>query len=394
MPRWTTRSTDAATVGTTNRAEMFSPASSGSVHIFTSASRALLACSVHMPGSPALSASSRSRHSSARTSPTMIRLGRIRSASLTRSRSRISPVPSRPDCRVCSGTQSGCGKRSSQTSSAETTRSPPGIAAARQFRSVVFPAWVPPATSRLSPARTDASRNAAARGLRVPSSTRSESRPALSTNFRMLTALNPRLMPSSTTCSRCPSGSIASTNGWLTSIRRPLDFSIRSTSSCTCAVLSIRLVSSCRPLRAMKIRLGSLIQISSTAGSSRKGCSGPNPETRATSSPTRASTSGTGATIPVRLRSSCSRTTPSTIRRTNPASRCGSTPSLRTRPRTCRSSCSTSSPSCAARASVGVIAMGGSPENEASWLFPATYVSPGAPQQRASRICGGRRLDR
>ena len=73
---------------------------------------------VHMPGSPALRASSRSRHSSARTSPTMIRLGRIRRLSLTRSRSRISPVPSSPDCRVCSGTQSGCGKRSSKTSSA------------------------------------------------------------------------------------------------------------------------------------------------------------------------------------------------------------------------------------------------------------------------------------
>ena len=40
------RSTDAATVGTTKRAEMFSPASNGSVHIFTSASRALFAWSV------------------------------------------------------------------------------------------------------------------------------------------------------------------------------------------------------------------------------------------------------------------------------------------------------------------------------------------------------------
>ena len=151
MPRWTTRSSDAATVGTTNRAEMFSPASSGSVHVFTSASRALLACSVHMPGSPALSASSRSRHSSDRTSPTMIRLGRIRSASLTRSRSRISPVPSSPDCRVCIGTQSGCANRSSKTSSADTTRSPPGMAAAKQLRSVVLPVWVPPATRMLSP---------------------------------------------------------------------------------------------------------------------------------------------------------------------------------------------------------------------------------------------------
>ena len=58
---------DAATVGTTKRAEMFSPASSSSVHILTSASRALLACSDAMPGSPALSASSRSRHSSAKS---------------------------------------------------------------------------------------------------------------------------------------------------------------------------------------------------------------------------------------------------------------------------------------------------------------------------------------
>ena len=53
--------------------------------------------------------------------------------------------------------------------------------------------------------------------------------------MRMLTAEKPREMPSSTTCSRWPSGSIASTNGLLTSTRRPLDLSIRSTSSVTCA---------------------------------------------------------------------------------------------------------------------------------------------------------------
>ena len=41
------------------------------------------------------------------------------------------------------------------------------------------------------------------------------------TNLRMLTADQPRLMPSSTTWSRWPSGSIASTNGRLMSIRRP-----------------------------------------------------------------------------------------------------------------------------------------------------------------------------
>ncbi len=88
MPRCTTRSVEAATVGTTNRDEMFSPASSGSVHSLTSASRALLAWIVARPGSPALRASSRSRHSADRTSPTIIRVGRIRSASRTRSRKR------------------------------------------------------------------------------------------------------------------------------------------------------------------------------------------------------------------------------------------------------------------------------------------------------------------
>ena len=113
-------------MGTTNLGEMFSPARSGSVHIFTSASRAELAWREAIPGSPAFNASSRSRHSSARTSPTMMREGRIRRLSLTRSRSRISPVPSSPCCRVCRATQSGWPKRSSKTSSTEITRSPPG----------------------------------------------------------------------------------------------------------------------------------------------------------------------------------------------------------------------------------------------------------------------------
>ena len=81
--RWTTRSTLAATVGTTKRAEMFSPARSGNVQALVKASRALLACSVHMPGSPELRASSRSRHSSARTSPTINLLGHAWDAKAT-----------------------------------------------------------------------------------------------------------------------------------------------------------------------------------------------------------------------------------------------------------------------------------------------------------------------
>ncbi len=235
----------------------------------------------------------------------------------------------------------------------------------------------------LRPARTDASRNDAACGVREPSSTRPSSRAARRMNLRMLTAEKPRLIPSSTTWRRCPSGSIASTNGRLTSTRRPLDLSIRSTSSVTCAVVSIRLVSSWRPLRAMKTRLGSLIQISSTDGSSRNGWSGPKPETRATSSPTTESTSGTGATAPVRLRSSCSRTTPSASRRTTEESRCGSTPSRRTSSRTCRSSSSTSW-ECA---SVSVIE---SPSESGSCQEPTSGRAHPAPGQ--GETCGQGRI--
>lgn len=240
-------------------------------------------------------------------------------------------------------TQSGWLNRSSKNSSALTTRSPPGTADARQLRKVVLPACVPPATRMLRPARTDASRKVAAWEVMLPSATRLESRCARSRNLRMLTAVKPRAMPSSTTWSRCPSGSIASTKGRLMSMRRPLDLSIRSTRSSTCAGSSRRLVSSWRPRLAMNTRFGSLIQISSTSGSSRNGWRGPKPDTRATSSPTIAPLSVSCASAPVRLRSSCPRTTSSAIRRTTPASRCGSTPSRRTCSRTCASSRSTTS---------------------------------------------------
>ena len=95
-----------ATVGTTKRSDTFSPASSGSVHILVIASLAVFAWIVHMPGTPALSATSMSSDSASRTSPMMMRLGRMRSASLTRRRSGISPVPSSEGCLHCRPTTS------------------------------------------------------------------------------------------------------------------------------------------------------------------------------------------------------------------------------------------------------------------------------------------------
>ncbi len=63
-----------------------------------------------------------------------------------------------------------------------------------------------------------------------------------------------------TTCSREPSGIIASTNGWLRSTRRPEVRSIRSTRSASAWVDRIVVVSSERPLRATKTFSGPLTQ--------------------------------------------------------------------------------------------------------------------------------------
>lgn len=91
----------------------------------------------------------------------------------------------------------------------------------------------------------------------------------------MLTCQCVRLMSGMTTCSREPSGSVASTNGLLRSTRRPLLLSMRSTRSRTSSAVTIVGVSSATPPRATKTLLGSLIQISSTAGSSKYCCRGP-----------------------------------------------------------------------------------------------------------------------
>ena len=202
----------------------------------------------------------RSRLSAWRTSPTMIRDGRMRSASLTRRRSGMSPVPSSDGCRHCIDATSRCGIRSSKTSSHVTMRSRGGTADARQLSSVVLPAWVPPATRMLRPDATAASRNRAAWRVSVPSRTRSSIESALTTNLRTLTYQWSRVMSGMTTCNRLPSVRTASTKGEERSTRRPDDLSMRSTRSRTWSWLSNVVVSSATPLRATKTRLGSLIQ--------------------------------------------------------------------------------------------------------------------------------------
>ena len=65
------------------------------------------------------------------------------------------------------------------------------------------------------------------------------------------------------------------TKGLLTSRRRPPQISNRSIKSCTISLLSTKFVSSLLPWRAINIRFGVFIQISSTDSSSIKPCKGP-----------------------------------------------------------------------------------------------------------------------
>ena len=231
MRRWplrassqcTTMSTDAATVGTTNDESILRPANSGRVQSLARASRELLAWIEHMPGSPLLSAMSRSSDSASRTSPTTSRSGRIRKASLMSRRSVISPVPSRFGCRHCIPTTSRAARSSSKISSTVTMRSPARAPDSRAFSRVVLPLWVAPETRMFCPEITQVRRNSAAWWLSEPSATsRCRSRMRL-VNLRILTAQCRCVISGMTTCSRDPSVREASTKGELRSTRRPVD---------------------------------------------------------------------------------------------------------------------------------------------------------------------------
>ena len=124
------------------------------------ASSGEFACTVTSePSWPVLSAWSMSSVSAPRTSPTMMRSGRMRSELRTRSRIETSPLPSTFDGRASSVTTCGCWSRSSALSSTVMMRSPGGTAADIAFSSVVLPAPVPPAMTTLSLPSTTARRS-------------------------------------------------------------------------------------------------------------------------------------------------------------------------------------------------------------------------------------------
>ena len=110
-----------------------------------SASRGVLAWTVVIePSWPVFIAWSMSKASPARTSPMMIRSGRMRSAFLTRSRWVTSPLPSMFGGRVSSRTTCCCCSWSSAESSIVTIRSRSSMKADMAFSRVVLPEPVPP----------------------------------------------------------------------------------------------------------------------------------------------------------------------------------------------------------------------------------------------------------
>jgi hypothetical protein len=139
-----------------------------------SASRGVLAWTVVIePSWPVFMAWSMSSASADRTSPTMMRSGRMRRAFLTRSRIATLPVPSADGGRVSRVTTWGCWSWSSAESSIVMMRSFSGMKADRTLRFVVLPVPVPPDTRMLSLPRTQASMTFMRSRLHVPKLMRS-----------------------------------------------------------------------------------------------------------------------------------------------------------------------------------------------------------------------------
>ena len=163
------------------------PAVSTSVSRRDSASRGEFAwIVVSEPSWPVFIAWSMSRVSAPRTSPTMIRSGRMRSAFRTSSRMRTSPWPSMFGGRASSVITCSCWSWSSAASSIVTMRSSPGMKAETAFSVVVLPVPVPPEMRTLSFPRTHAARNWADFAVSVSNAIRSSIVYGSRENFRIV----------------------------------------------------------------------------------------------------------------------------------------------------------------------------------------------------------------
>ena len=172
--------------------------------------------------------------SAPRTSPTMIRSGRMRSELRTRSRIVTSPRPSTLGGRASSVTTCGCCRRSSALSSTVMIRSPSGTALESAFSSVVLPAPVPPEMTMFSRARTSARSRAAVGASSEP--IRISSSIVNSRGNRRIVIVGPRSASGGMiTFTRSPLGRRASTIGLDSSTRRLTVETIRSIVWNSCA---------------------------------------------------------------------------------------------------------------------------------------------------------------
>ena len=188
------------------------------------------------PSCPVFMAWSMSRASPPRTSPTMIRSGRMRSALRTSERTVTSPTPSTLGGRASSETTCGWVSRSSAASSIVMSRSLAGMNEESTPRSVVFPDPVPPETTMLTRARTQAAEELHHRRRERPQ--RDEvvrATSGRSANLRMVTTGPQSERGGMIAFTREPSGSRASTYGDDSSTRRPSGATIRSIRWRTCS---------------------------------------------------------------------------------------------------------------------------------------------------------------
>ncbi len=278
------------------------------------ASSALFAWTVaREPSWPVDIAWSMSSVSPPRTSPTMMRSGRMRRELRTRSRMVIRPLPSTFAGRDSRRMTCACWSWSSAESSMVMIRSPSGIRPERALRSVVFPVPVAPDTMTFIFAwtRPDRSRS-------ICSS--SEPRPIISCRVnargkrRIVRVAPVRDSGGMITLTRSPLGRRASTIGLASSTRRLTVETIRSMVCISCSCEAKRRGScSTRPARSTKIWSGPLTMISEIEASSRSGSSTPRPSASSTT-----------------RRISCAR---STVERTGPSRlmMCPSTRSSRAR---------------------------------------------------------------
>ncbi|MNR02168.1 hypothetical protein D3C85_1180100 [compost metagenome] len=181
--------------------------------------------------------------SAPRTSPTMIRSGRMRRLLRSRSRMDTTPAPSKPPGRLSRRTTWLVPSESSAVSSMVMTRSLAGMKLASALSSEVLPELVPPLTRMLQRARTAISRSCAMPASKVPSFTRSAGVSGSFLNFRIDTDRPSIAKGSMITLMRPPSGKRASTIGLDSSSRRPSGARMRRTMRITCSESAKRTVS-------------------------------------------------------------------------------------------------------------------------------------------------------